>query len=300
MSFLNPVSEPVKRFSSTDAGAPQINYNARVAGDVKTVLKACLVTGYGDKASAGWSIANEVNHVAEFVSPSVAMSDYRLGIDDTSTSSTTWYYKNGDAKYSPAKNSTKKGLNYINASHPTNGWILLVTQQGFYFIEMLYVPMVSARLARVTYFGRIKAAVTGNYNICFWCVGWGQPESVTPYFFNTNEAKYYTHYAVGTYSSALTATNFGAVCVAQIGIDTALQTASIQVVSPTYIYNGTALIGEHPGMYLTAELTSALYGIQSTIIGSRDMLDVSVCSETTDYIRQRTRRILIPLDYWEY
>lgn len=66
MSFLNPVSEPVKRFKSTDAGAPQINYNARVSGDVKTVLKACLVTGYGAKASAGWSIVNEVDHVAEF------------------------------------------------------------------------------------------------------------------------------------------------------------------------------------------------------------------------------------------
>ena len=52
MSLSNPVKYPVKHYSHLDAGAPQI---ADADGAIKTILKACLVTGYGTKASAGWT-----------------------------------------------------------------------------------------------------------------------------------------------------------------------------------------------------------------------------------------------------
>ena len=52
MSLLLPVRYPVRYYSHLDAGAPQL---ADANGAIKTILKACLVTGYGDKAGAGWT-----------------------------------------------------------------------------------------------------------------------------------------------------------------------------------------------------------------------------------------------------
>lgn len=52
MSLLTPAQHSVKYYSSADAGAPQIS-NADFA--IKNIIKACLVTGYGTKAGAGWT-----------------------------------------------------------------------------------------------------------------------------------------------------------------------------------------------------------------------------------------------------
>lgn len=52
MSLRNPVRYPVKFYSWKDTQAPQLS---DVDGAVKTILKACLVTGYGSKAGAGWT-----------------------------------------------------------------------------------------------------------------------------------------------------------------------------------------------------------------------------------------------------
>lgn len=47
--------EPIV-YSSHNAGAPQIG---STAGDINTVIKACLITGYRDKAAAGWEMLDE-------------------------------------------------------------------------------------------------------------------------------------------------------------------------------------------------------------------------------------------------
>lgn len=52
MSLKQPVQYPVKYYSYTDTDAPQL---ADADGVIKTILKACLVTGYGTKDSAGWT-----------------------------------------------------------------------------------------------------------------------------------------------------------------------------------------------------------------------------------------------------
>lgn len=52
MSFKQPVRYPVKYYSHLDAEAPQL---ADADGAIKTILKACLVTGYGTKEGAGWT-----------------------------------------------------------------------------------------------------------------------------------------------------------------------------------------------------------------------------------------------------
>lgn len=52
MSIKNPVQYPARHYSHLDAGAPQMT---NADGIIKTILKACLVTGYGDKEGAGWT-----------------------------------------------------------------------------------------------------------------------------------------------------------------------------------------------------------------------------------------------------
>lgn len=52
MSLKQPVKYAAKLYSHNDAGAPQL---ADTDGVIKTILKACLVTGYGTKAGAGWT-----------------------------------------------------------------------------------------------------------------------------------------------------------------------------------------------------------------------------------------------------
>lgn len=51
MSLLTPEQHPVKYYSSKDIGAPQIS---DTDGAIKSIVKACLVTGYGSKEGAGW------------------------------------------------------------------------------------------------------------------------------------------------------------------------------------------------------------------------------------------------------
>lgn len=52
MSLRNPMRYPVKFYSWQDDQAPQLT---DADGVIKTILKACLVTGYGSKQGAGWT-----------------------------------------------------------------------------------------------------------------------------------------------------------------------------------------------------------------------------------------------------
>lgn len=299
MSFLNPVNEPVLRFKSTDADAPQINYAARTAGDVKAVLKACLVTGYGAKASAGWSIVNEVDHVAEFVSPSAAMSDYRLGIDDTSAANTTWYYQYQDVRTDTGLGTIDKNHSNIDKTSGKNGWELLATKQGLFFIEILDNSVINDLVARVVYFGRVKSGAISDdgANISFLNVGYSSTSADD--FFRLPE-KYY--YKVGDYSAdfEFSATNLAN---AQRVGDVVTPLVAIEVASSLYLYNGGFFVAEQPAILL-ADNNSATerYGVYDVLYQSRPALKVCLAysSATEDAYQKYTRTILIYLDYWEY
>lgn len=76
--------KPVTVFSSGDAGAPVL---LKEAGSLKTLLKACLVTGYGDKPSLGWELKfeSEDKKSAAFASTDVTASQFVFKIDDSSS-----------------------------------------------------------------------------------------------------------------------------------------------------------------------------------------------------------------------
>lgn len=301
MSFLNPVNEPVLRFKSTDASAPQINYNARTAGDVKAVLKACLVTGYGAIDSAGWSIVNEVDHVAEFVSPSAAMSDYRLGVDDTSASSTTWYYQYQMLRKNPKYNSPTKLLSYVDTTHASNGWELLVTERGVIFVELVQHTIVGKLSARITYWGAVKSALnnTTGQNICFFNIG-HNGSIATPYYFYSSDS--YVDTQLGTNTSVyMSAATSNALSASAYILDESV----VDLVSPIYLAssNKSMLLGELPPLLSKIiNKKNDLYGISEQTLNGRNTL--SVCagqpSSSASSALSFSRSFLIPLDYWEY
>lgn len=82
-SLFQLEKKPVTLFSSTDKGAPILTGDA---GSLKTLLKACLVTGYGDKQGLGWQMLYETDdkNSACFVSSEPTASKYVLKVDNAS------------------------------------------------------------------------------------------------------------------------------------------------------------------------------------------------------------------------
>lgn len=300
MSFSNPVNESVLRFKSTDAGAPQIDYNSRVAGDVKAVLKACLVTGYGDKSSAGWSIASEVEPFIEFVSPSPAMSDYKLKVDDSSGSYTYWYYMYQGVESKPYYYKNDKRPTYIDKTSPINGWQLLVTSRGFVFIDIAYSSSINAPICNITYWGQIKSALTStdDRNMSFWSTGFisgvGDPAS-----FLQQQGFKNNHYLL---NGATTNLGFAAT---NLNILTYLQqstTSNVELTSELYITRDQEIIAQQPGILIRNHNGSTgLYKIEETSIDGRPALYICVAtSVVASVMRRYSVPILIYLDYWGY
>lgn len=299
MSFLNPVSLPVKRFSSTDAGAPQINYAKRAAGDVKAVLKACLVTGYGEKAGAGWSIKNELDTKADFVSPIVEMSDYRLSIDD-STSLTKWSYFFNDELVTPVNSSSQKSFSYIDSSSAKNGWDLIVTDGGFYFIEQLYTSVVSGFVNRVTFFGQSKLAINIQQakNIGFWVAGYNAPNLPYEFFDPLDINK--KHYRLGAYESikfaGVNISNFGAIGYKNSAL------GNVELLSPLYLMTDDAFIAQQPGVLIrNLAVDSEVFDNTVMTVHGRNALPVFLSRpyNSADIMRNYNRCLFIYLDNWE-
>lgn len=302
MSFLNPVSEPVSLFKSTDIGAPQINYAARSVGDVKAILKACLVDGYGTIASAGWSIVNEVAHVAEFVSPSSAMSDYRIGIDDTSVSTTNWYYRYQDVKTNVSTANLAR-LNYSHnvAADANNGWQLMATDQGFIFVEIVRSVALGALNARVTLFSRLKSMFSDTgQNISWLSVGHEAPTARPDQFFSQSESIGY-HYRLNSMSS-LTFTQINKNLLTFNGLLTS--DVSVNIVAPLYLSSGNIIVAEQSGLLIQAQVNSAdLGGVYTGLLGTRPALYATVARayHESSIVKTTSHAIMvIPLDFWEY
>lgn len=79
--MFNAERVPVKVYRWDDAGAPQVLPGA---GDIKTILKACLVTGYGEnenrKEPLGWEMPFENGNDACFRSTHEKSTKWALGV----------------------------------------------------------------------------------------------------------------------------------------------------------------------------------------------------------------------------
>lgn len=306
MSFLNPVSEPVLRFKSTDAGAPQINYAARTAGDVKAVLKACLVTGYGATASAGWTAANEVGNVCEFVSPSAAMSDYRLGIDDSTAAKTDWYYQYQNTK--SAVSAVSKNVTSIVTANTTHSWDVLVTERGIMLIETVFNKAIQALGSSITYWGQLKLAVPSinGKNIAWWCLGFNSPspnEGRPSDFFSSTFALSKRQYELE--SLVMSGDAHPAIDILKYYDQTlgVVKISDINVAAEWFLISKQNIVAQQPSVLLQAKPSSEVYAKKTGVYNGRPALFIwPIRGSTTDsyLLNSSNVVVIIYLDYWEY
>lgn len=302
MSFLNPVNEPVLRFSSTDADAPQINYAARTAGDIKAVLKACLVTGYGSTASAGWTAVNEAGNVIEFSNTSTEMFDYRLGVDDTSTSSTTWYYQYKNTRTNPKNNIISKGYTYSDKAHSENRWDLIVSDRGFYFIETLYNNVINQLMSRLTFMGQIKSALVDilSENMSFWSVGLSSQNNVPARFYaKGTSADFYQKIGGNATGFSFTSVNKGLFNEEKLPADN----VAVDLVGELYVGREGGVMGSYAGLLIsTFRNRDDMYGTKTTHFNGRPVLYFcnGISWGTADNTFRFLVGVMIYLDYWEY
>ena len=140
--MFNTERVPVKVYRWDDAGAPKLTTDG---GAFKTVLKACLVTGYGEaenrKEPLGWEIHQETETAAYFRSKHEKSSKPYLLVNGSSSS----YYGSVLAKFKvsaelqPHVNYdqvTAEGENVVNELYCKHRreWILIGTERAIWLI----------------------------------------------------------------------------------------------------------------------------------------------------------------------
>lgn len=293
MSFLNPVNEPVLRFSSTDADAPQINYAARTAGDVKAVLKACLVTGYGTKASAGWSVITDDGGIGVFATDAPSMSDYRIAIVDGATSS-TWYYLSGGVRVNPSFNSPTKIFTGCDKTHASNGWDLVCSKRGVYFCEHVYHSVTKKLSSRITFIGQVKT-FNPTTNMAYFCIGHNATTSQVMDFYKTA-----VHYDIG--ETSLTPIDISPIAIAAqtSNINVSMPNADLNVVSAIHIIQSKIkFVGQHVGIFAYITPNSNKYGVEVLDVGGVALLKMCA-GDGGGYHNLRDSAFAIKLDSWGY
>lgn len=118
--FLQPERVPVKVYLSTDKDAPRLD---RTAGSLQTILKACLVTGYGDKEPAGWTMPFEdtAKGIKVFRPEISPYTDFFMRVSNDT---------GGQASIEVLQNMTSAESGEVKLEFPQN--------QSFYYIRNLY------------------------------------------------------------------------------------------------------------------------------------------------------------------
>lgn len=136
--FLQPEKIPVKVYLSTDKDAPRLD---RTPNCVATILKACLVTGYGEKEGAGWTIPFEDNakgikvlkpadspHIPFFMRLSEDSGrQFKVQVYQNMTS-----IDNGELKL---KASNGDPVRYSYYGVTTGKWCVIANERGFWFLK---------------------------------------------------------------------------------------------------------------------------------------------------------------------
>lgn len=121
-------------YKSTDTGAPQLSLTA---GALNTVLKGCLVTGYGDKPAAGWEVVHDDLATKKLAIRSTSPKSIKsvLLLDDTATK------KAAANAYTGWDNNSNIGVNKfgtgaffknMTGSGSTVKWVIVATDNFFY------------------------------------------------------------------------------------------------------------------------------------------------------------------------
>lgn len=276
MSYLNPVTLTPKIYQSTDPEAPQLNQQI---GDIKSIFKACLVTGYGDKIGAGFTLDNETDTVCEFISPNIMMS--KFGINDTSLGVGDLYYYAKDIKSANIRiiNNTRGILSSL-------GWTMFVCELGLYFV----VHGTNSKIrdwqnCLVYYIGCIKSAINdNNLNMAAFEHG-----GVSPYQLIANRAS-----NTGDYKNFDGLSNVHELARAEN------RHFYLTMTSDLFWKKDGVLLGSQPGL-LHQVGTNLPKNHSKTTYDGKDVYYFHQTLDTTDYkMRVRSYGVMIQADNWEY
>ena len=148
---------PVTLYQSTDTDAPQL---ANAQGSLKTLLKACLVTGYGDKQPLGWAMPFEEDNKAVFKPTDPKSTQPCLLVDNSKAKFATLqpYQKmtainqgTGFFGIGIASNASYDKFGYINNQAQPKWWLI---GHGMAFILM--IKQDGSETSMMFYFGDVQ------------------------------------------------------------------------------------------------------------------------------------------------
>lgn len=159
-----PKQYPVTVFSSLDENAPKLTAEK---GSMKTVLKACLINGYGDKAGLNWQVADETAERAVFYSTDPDAHGHGLMVDNSINKNFIRAYmvggENFETKLSTYSSDGYHNFPYCSEYGPLR-WYLIATRRAF--------ALVIWRNNRVQclFFGDVAGFYQdkGNTALCHW------------------------------------------------------------------------------------------------------------------------------------
>ena len=125
-----PKQYPVTVFSSLDENAPKITAEK---GSMKTVLKACLINGYGDKAGLNWQVADETAERAVFYSTDPDAHGHGLMVDNSINKNFIRAYMVGGENFATAMTYSDQSYHnfpYCSYYGPLR-WYLIATHRAF-------------------------------------------------------------------------------------------------------------------------------------------------------------------------
>lgn len=162
----------VRFYASTDSGAPTLS---GTAGALIAVLKACLVDGYGSKASSGWTQEFSGTNIAVFRPPSGTRMRLRVNDTDSSDARVRGYEAMSDVNTGTGLFPTDVQANGGSYMHKSSaggtprGWVLVADQKRFILIVAQSAATVdaSSSLGQGLFFGDVKSAKSGDAYHCF-------------------------------------------------------------------------------------------------------------------------------------
>ena len=164
MITLPPLREiPVAVFRSTDNAAPVLKGEK---GSFKTLLKAVLVTGYGEKPALGWTVVNEDANTAVFQSQDTTSNKHLLKIDHNQhnnyvvTTGGTGLNADGSLQNEFGQNGMQKQTPVAYGSNITE-WVVVGHSKAF------IVLMKNSRnndYGSVLYFGDVPSYIADDMN----------------------------------------------------------------------------------------------------------------------------------------
>lgn len=159
MSLLTPIKVPVKVYKWDDVGAPALD---KSVGCVSTIFKSCLVTGYGTKTGAGWTMPfGDTASGVKVLRPEVSShTDFYLRLSgDTGTEVAAQVYLNmTDVSTGDLKLQCDTPFKYAKANS-TGKWLLIASSRGvWFFCDQRFSDGNPTKTSAFFYVGDVYAA----------------------------------------------------------------------------------------------------------------------------------------------